>query len=128
MLFRLCKLRYPLIFHTIAVKFCILYVPFENYSILFYPITLEGRRGTKDEFATISFHLVLFSAALVELAKSIPVYSLILSFPLFFSVCLSFFVLSLCLFFFVLSLCPVGFSLLNQKTLKCGQTILVSVS
>ena len=48
-------------------------------SILFYPITLEGRRGTTDEFATIPFHLDLFSAALVELAKSIPVHSLILS-------------------------------------------------
>ena len=42
---------------------------------LFYPITLEGRRGTTDEFATIPFHLDLFSAALVELAKSIPVHS-----------------------------------------------------
>ena len=54
------------------------------YSILFYPITLEGRRGTTDEFATIPFHLDLFSAALVELAKSIPVHSLILSCHLFF--------------------------------------------
>ena len=53
-------------------------------SILFYPITLEGRRGTTDEFATIHFHLVLFSAALIELAKSIPVNSLILSTHLFF--------------------------------------------
>ena len=26
-------------------------------SILFYPITLGGRRGTTDEFATIPFHL-----------------------------------------------------------------------
>ena len=34
------------------------------YSILFYPITLEGRRGTTDELATIPFHLVLFSAEL----------------------------------------------------------------
>ena len=51
---------------------------------LFYPITLEGRRGTTDEFETIPFHLVLFSAAvLVELAKSIPVHSLILSSHLF---------------------------------------------
>ena len=55
-----------------------------TYSILFYPTTLEGRRGTTDEFATIPFHLVLFSAALVELAKSIPVHSLILSSHLFF--------------------------------------------
>ena len=54
------------------------------YSILFYPITLEGRQGTTDEFATIPFHLDLFSAALVELAKSIPVHSLILSSHLFF--------------------------------------------
>ena len=43
-------------------------------SIIFYPITLEGRRGTTDEFAKIPFHLDLFSAALGELAKSIPVY------------------------------------------------------
>ena len=54
------------------------------YSILFYPITLEGRRGTTDEFTTIPFNLGLFSAALVELAKSIPVHSLILSSHLFF--------------------------------------------
>ena len=53
-------------------------------SILFYLITLEGRRGTSDKFATIPFHLDLFSAALVELAKSIPVHSLILSSHLFF--------------------------------------------
>ena len=51
---------------------------------LFYPITLEGHRGTTDEFTTIPFHLDLFSAALVELAKSIPVHSLILSSHLFF--------------------------------------------
>ena len=54
------------------------------FLFLFYPITLEGRRGTTDEFATIPFHLDLFSAALVELAKSIPVHSLILSSHLFF--------------------------------------------
>ena len=61
-------------------------------SILFYPITLGGRRGTTDEFATIPFHLDLFSAALVELAKSIPVHSLILSSHLFF--CLLLFLFS----------------------------------
>ena len=55
-----------------------------HYSVLFYSITLEGRRGTTNEFATIPFHLVLFSAALVELAKSIPVHTLILSSHLFF--------------------------------------------
>ena len=53
-------------------------------SILFYPITLEGRRGTTDEFATTPFHLGLLSAALVELAKSISVHSLILSSHRFF--------------------------------------------
>ena len=58
-------------------------------SVPFYPITLEGRRGTTDEFAIIPFHLDLFSAALVELANSIPVHSLILSSHLFF--CLSLF-------------------------------------
>ena len=51
---------------------------------LFYPITLEGLRGTTDKFATIPFHLDLFSAALVELAKSIPVHSLLFSSHLFF--------------------------------------------
>ena len=85
--------------------------------ILFYPITLEGRRGTTDEFATIPFHLVLFSAALVELAKSIPVHSLILSTHLF---CLPLFLFP--------SLCPVGLSLLNQKILRHGQTILAFIS
>ena len=66
---------------TLSTYFC---HPFLFYSILFYPITLGGRRGTTDEFATIPFHLNLFSAALVELAKSIPVHSLILSSHLFF--------------------------------------------
>ena len=38
------------------------------YSIfLFYPITLAGRQGTTDEFATIPFHLVLFSAAQIHM-------------------------------------------------------------
>ena len=67
------------------------YWKFNLIIFLFYPITLEGRRGTTDEFATIPFHLDLFSAALVELAKSIPVHSLILSSHLFFC-------LPLCLF------------------------------
>ena len=67
------------------------------YSILFYPITLKGCQGTTDDFTTIPFHLVLFSAALVELAKSIPVNSLIWS-SHFFSVYLffSFFLLLPC--------------------------------
>ena len=53
-------------------------------------ITLEVRRDTTDELATIPFHLVLFSAALVELTKSIRVRSLILSSHLFFSLPLFF--------------------------------------
>ena len=53
-------------------------------SILFYPLTLEGREGTTDEFTTIPFHPVLFSAALFELANSIPVHTLILFSHLFF--------------------------------------------
>ena len=59
-------------------------IEMEKCSILFYPITLEGRRSTTDKFATIPFHLVLFSAVLVKLAKSIPVHSFILSSHLFF--------------------------------------------
>ena len=87
-------------------------------SIPIYPITLEGRRDTTDEFATIPFHLVLFSAVLVELAKSIPVHSLTLSSYLFF--CLP-------LFLFPFTV-PCRLSLLNQETLKHVQTILASVS
>ena len=56
----------------------------KDETIQFYPIALEGHQGTTDELATIPFHLVLFSAALVELAKSIPVHSLILLSHLFF--------------------------------------------
>ena len=53
------------------------------YSTLFYPITLGGRRGTTEEFATIPFLHVPFSAALVKLEKTILVHSLILSSHLF---------------------------------------------
>ena len=72
-----CRSLWPT-FHSPMILPCI------SISILFYPITLEGRRGTTDEFATIPFHIVLFSAALGELANSIPVNSLILSSHLFF--------------------------------------------
>ena len=89
------------------------------FTILFYPITLEGHRGTTDEFATIPFHLDLFSAALVKLAKSIPVHSLILSSHLFF--CLPLF-----LFPFTVP-CRTVFAI-YQKTLRHGQTILAFVS
>ena len=54
----------------VIIKNCVQKNPYSN---LFYAITLEGRRGTTDEFTTIPFHLVLFSSALVDLAKSIPV-------------------------------------------------------
>ena len=57
---------------------------YKSISILFYPITLGGCWGTTEDFATIPFHLDLFSAALVELTKSIPIHSLILSSHLFF--------------------------------------------
>ena len=74
------------IYYMLDVEKKEMYIPpnfLYSLSIL-YPITLEGRRGTTDEFATTTFHLDLFSAALVELAKSIPVHSLILSSHLFF--------------------------------------------
>ena len=74
-----CNRTYHGTLATVNNRFVVVY-----YSILFYPITLGGRRGTTDELATIPFHLDLFSAALVELAKSIPVHSLILSSHLFF--------------------------------------------
>ena len=62
-----------------------------NFYSLFnsYPIALDGHQATTDDFATVPFHLILFSAALVEPAKSIPDHSVILSSNLFF-----------CLFFF----------------------------
>ena len=68
-------------------------------------IKVDGHRGTTDEFATIPFHLVLFSAALVELTNFISAHSLILSSTSSYA----------CLFFFLL-LSPVGlsFPLLDQ--------------
>ena len=53
---------YPL--HVRFLKFILVSIEetIQFYSILFYPITLGGRRGTTDEFATIPFHLDLFSA------------------------------------------------------------------
>ena len=62
------------------------------FSILSH--NLGRSSGTTDEFATIPFHIVLFSAALVELTKSIPAHSLILSSHLFF--CLHLFPLHQC--------------------------------
>ena len=76
---------FPSWFIRMHIMFSVIFTSRNSfYSILFYPITLEGRWGTTDEFATIPFHLDLFSAALVELAKSIPVHSLIWSSHLFF--------------------------------------------
>ena len=51
---------------------------------LIHPITFPSRWGTTCDFATTPFHLVLSSAAIVELAKFIPVNSLIVSSHLFF--------------------------------------------
>ena len=82
-----------------------------NVCILFYSIlsrNLGCHWGTTDEFVTTSFRLVLFSAALVELVKSIPVHSLILSSHLFFCLPL----------FFFLSLCPVGLSFSKPEDLE----------
>ena len=56
-----------------------------HFAYIFSPQTLEDCWGITYDFTTIPFHLVLFSAALVELAKSVPVHSLILSSHLFFS-------------------------------------------
>ena len=56
-------------------------------AILFYSIlshNLGRSSGHHRWVETISFHLVLFSAAQVELAKSIPVHSLILTSYIFF--------------------------------------------
>ena len=98
------------------VKLCNSLFSFK-FRILSYQITFKGPRGTTDKIATIPVHLVLFSAALVEQAKSIPVQTLIL-FSHFSSACL----------FFILSLGPVGLSLLNQKTFRRGQITLVTAS
>ena len=86
-----CLMYHKIITHADGSFDDILDIVNSLYSILFYPKPLEGRRGTTDEFATIPFHLDLFSAALVELAKSIPVHSLILSSHLFFCLPLSLF-------------------------------------
>ena len=82
--FALCHFHCFLFSFGVYGKPWISVVLFLSISILYYPITLEGRRGTTDEFATIPFHRDLFLAALVELAKSIPVHTLILSSYLFF--------------------------------------------
>ena len=41
MLFRLCKLRYPVNFYTIAFKVCILYVPIDNYTLFLQPVCIK---------------------------------------------------------------------------------------
>ena len=77
-----------------------LYLQILSHPCYLNPITLQGRRGTTDEFATIPFHLDLFSAALVSW-QSPFLSTLWYCFPTSSSVCL---------FFFFLSLCPVGLS------------------
>ena len=125
------------------------------YSYPVYLIALRDCWGTRDDFPTIPFHLVLSSAALVELAKSIPLQSFSLPTSLSLSVFPStvpslkeiisqtnqYLVgLSSKTFVFedkmtkyrsvwlIISFCDVESSLLSQKTLRCGQTTLVSVS
>ena len=56
--------------------------------IFFFLHNLGRLWGITEDLATIPFHLVLFSAAPVKLAKSTPVHSLILSFNLLFSLLL----------------------------------------
>ena len=85
---------------------------------LVYPITFWGRWSTRSDFTSIPSHLVLSSAALAELAKSA------LSTPYYWRPTSS----SVYLNCFFLALCPVELSLLSQKTLRHGYTILVPVS
>ena len=84
---------------------------------LYLSVTLEGRRGTTDDFNSKLFPPFHVFSCPSDLAKSIPVHSLIVSFHLFV------FCLPLLLFPFT-----VRSSLHNQKTLRRGQTTSVSVS
>ena len=61
-----------------------LYITGNPHLISSQSLNLEGRRGTTDDVATISFHLCLSSAALRESPNPIPVHSLMLSSHLFF--------------------------------------------
>ena len=79
---------------------------------------LGGCRGTIHDFATVPFHLVLFLAALVWLAKFSPVHSCL---PTCLPTC------SYVYLFFFLSVCPKETSLLSHKTLRRGQTTSVSM-
>ena len=71
-------------FSILNLKWALMIFLFHFFSILIYTIIMEGHWGTTDDFATIPCHLVLFSPALIELAKSIPVHYLILSWFIFF--------------------------------------------
>ena len=104
----------PIMLHlNLVLIYCLLL--FKNYYLIWTPLCIFffykahnlGRLlGITDDFETIPFHLVLFSAALVELAKFIPVHPLILSFHLFFS-------LSLLLFPFIV-FCRIVFAKLED--------------
>ena len=75
-------------YYLISISLC-LFFSFNSHNL--------GRLlAITDAFSTIPFHLVLFSLELVELAKSIPVHSLILAFHLFFSLHLLFPFIVLC--------------------------------
>ena len=97
--------------------YCYLYVFISNlvYSSLSH---CKVVRSTTDDFATIPYHLVLISAVLAELAKSIPVHCVIL--PSY-----HFFCISLLLFPFTVP-CRIAFAKLDD--FETVQTILVSVS
>ena len=86
----------------------------DNFYFSILSHNLGRSSGTTDEFATIPFHIVLFSAALVELTKSIPAHSLILSSRLFF-----------CLHLLSLHQCVSGadFSLTEQSLSRLFMTV-----
>ena len=101
---------------TISYSASLKQIQKEILSSRVYPITLHGRWGTTDEWATIPFNLVLSSVAPVELANS--AHSFILSSHLYF--CLPFLVFH--------SPCSAELSLPHLKTLRHGQTTLAFVS
>ena len=105
------------VFWSSDTERCIKLTFSKSVSILFY-ISLEGGRITTDDFAKIPFHLVLFSAALVELAESLPVHSLKLS-------CHFFFCLPLPHFSFTV---PYGVVFAKPEDLVTCQAILVFIS
>ena len=64
----------PIVIHVFCLKTGMLLTVILSHTtcshilFLFYPMNLEGRRGTTDEFTTVRSTLACFSAALLELA------------------------------------------------------------